>query len=250
MGGWLSPAWELTLSAIVPAVLAILILLAEQRGPLVGHIQACKGLVPAYVSAIAIVFGLFAALLASDAWQKDTLARRILNEEVDAARVIAQFSRAAGIDGQVMPKLKAYLEASSKEKHYTATAGTARAVTEKAYEELLAVVLRMPPGDGVSRTALAKGASDLKRAHDDRFYLAADRTVPIKWLSIVVFGALTQIALMLAHVGQRHHMRVVVGLFTATFSACLIVVSIFDTPFDRILFDEPAASIGKVLKAL
>jgi hypothetical protein len=248
-GGWFSPAWELALSAIIPAALAILILLAEQRGPLAAPIQACKGLVPAYVPAIAVVFGLFAALLASDAWQKDTLARRILGDEVDAARVIAQFSRAAGIEGQVMPRLKAYLEASSKEKHYTPTAEASRTVTEKAYEELLAVVLRTPLADS-SRPTLVKGASDLKRAHDDRFYLAADRTVPIKWLSIVIFGALTQIALMLAHVGQRHHMRVVVGLFTVTFSACLIVVSIFDTPFDRILFDEPAASIGEVLKAL
>jgi hypothetical protein len=35
-----------------------------------------------------------------------------------------------------------------------------------------------------------------------------------------------------------------------TRSACLIVVSIFDTPFDRILFDEPAASIREVLKTL
>lgn len=74
--------------------------------------------------------------------------------------------------------------------------------------------------------------------------------MPIKWLSIVVFGALTQIALMLVHVGQRQHMRVVVGLFTVTFSACLIVVSIFDTPFDRILFDEPATSLGALLKTL
>lgn len=250
MGGWLSPAWELALSALIPAVLAIVILLAEQRGALAAPIQACKGLVPAFVPAIAVVFGLFAALLASDAWQKDILARRILADEVDAARVIAQFSRAAGIDSQVVPKLKAYLEASSKEPHYTSAAEAARAVTEKAYEDLLAVVLRTPLADAASRATLIKGATDLKRAHDDRFYLAADRAVPIKWLSIVVFGALTQIALMLIYVGQRHHMRVVVGLFTVTFSACLIVVAIFDTPFDRILFDEPAASIGEVLKTL
>ena len=97
----MSPAWELALSVIIPAVLAILILLAEQRGPLAAPIQACNGLVPAYLPAIAVVFGLFAALLASDAWQKDTLARRILGDEVDAARVIAQFSRAAGIDSHL-----------------------------------------------------------------------------------------------------------------------------------------------------
>ncbi|MBY0321691.1 MAG: hypothetical protein K2X72_23415 [Reyranella sp.] len=83
IGGWLSPARELALSAIVPAVLAILILSAEQHGRLAWSIQACKGVVAAFVPAIAVVFGLFAALLASDAWQKDTLARRILNDEVD-----------------------------------------------------------------------------------------------------------------------------------------------------------------------
>lgn len=37
---------------------------------------------------------------------------------------------------------------------------------------------------------------------------------------------------------------------TRSTSACLIIVSIFDTPFDGILFDEPAASIGDALKAL
>ena len=42
----MSPAWELALSVIIPAVLAILILWAEQRGPLAAPIQACKGLVP------------------------------------------------------------------------------------------------------------------------------------------------------------------------------------------------------------
>jgi hypothetical protein len=169
---------------------------------------------------------------------------------VDAARTIAQVARAVGVERQVLPSLKGYLEASSKEDVYSATAETARAKTEKAFEDLLAAVVRAPLTDAALRGALIKAASDLKRAHDDRFHLADDVTVPIKWLSIVVFGALTQMALMLVHVGQRRAMRVAVGLFTVAFSACLIVIAIFDTPFDRILVDEPAASLGALLKTL
>lgn len=111
-------------------------------------------------------------------------------------------------------------------------------------------MVRAPLADAALRAPLIKGASDLKRAHDDRFHLADDLTVPIKWLSIVIFGALTQTALMLVHLGQRRPMRVAVELFTVAFSACLIVVAIFDTPFDKILTDEPAASLGAVLKTL
>ena len=247
---WLSPAWQRALSAIVPVALAFLILGAERHGPLALPIQNSKGLVAPYFSSIAVVFGLFAALLASDAWQKDTLARRILNEEVDAARNIAQLSRAAGIEDRVLPALKAYVDTSSKEEAYSPTAAVTRDRTDKAYDGLLRALLAAPIADTALRATLIKGATDLKRAHDDRFHLAEDFTVPVKWLSIVVFVALTQIALMFVHIGQRRAMRVAVGLFTVTFSACLIVVAIFDTPFDKILSDEPAASLGAVLKTL
>ncbi|CAN5914549.1 hypothetical protein BH11PSE3_BH11PSE3_20720 [soil metagenome] len=69
-------------------------------------------------------------------------------------------------------------------------------------------------------------------------------------LAIVIFGALTQVALMLVHIGQRPAMRVAVSLFTVALSACLIVMAIFDSPFDKILSDEPRTSLGVVLKTL
>ncbi len=122
---WLSSGWQIALSAIIPATLALLIFTAEARGPLAQPIQSSKGVVAPYFSSIAIVFGLFAALLASDAWQKDTQARRIVHDEADAARIVAQFARATGVEASVVPKLRAYLEASSVEEAYAPAIRTA-----------------------------------------------------------------------------------------------------------------------------
>ncbi len=247
---WLSSGWQIALSAVIPSAFALLIFAAEAHGPLAPPIQASKGVVAPYFSCIAIVFGLFAALLASDAWQKDNQARRIVHDEADAARIIAQFARATGIEAGVLPKLKAYLEASSAEDAYDPTIAASRAKTEKAYEDLLTTLVRMPGLDTASRTSLIRDARALMQAHDDRSYLADDLTVPIKWLAIVLFGGLTQIALLLVHIGQRRAMRVAVSLFTVAFSACLIVMAIFDSPFDGVLSDEPRTSLGAVLKTL
>lgn len=227
--------------------MALLIFTAEEHGPLA---QSSKGVVAPSFSSIAIVFGLFAALLASDAWQKDTVARRTVHDEANAARIVAQFSRAAGVDASVLPKLKAYLEASRAEEAYAPTIAAARAKTEKAFEELLAMLVQAPDLDVVARASMIKDARDMMKAHDDRSYLADDFTAPIKWLAIVIFGALTQIALLLVHIGQRRAMRVAVSLFTVAFSSCLIVMAIFDSPFDKILSDEPRTSLGAVLKTL
>ena len=140
------------------------------------------------------------------------------------------------------------MEASSKEEVHPRATEAAREKTEAAYQELLTTLVCVPGPDGASRASLLKGATDLKRAHDGRFYLAEDYTAPIKWLSIVIFGLLTQIALMLVHIGQRPAMRAAVGLFTVAFSTCLIVMTIFDAPFDKVLSDERAATLGALLK--
>jgi hypothetical protein len=57
MDAWLTPERQLALSAILPVVLAILILTAEKYGPLAAPIQASKGLVAPYFSSIAVIFG-------------------------------------------------------------------------------------------------------------------------------------------------------------------------------------------------
>jgi len=91
---------------------------------------------------------------------------------------------------------------------------------------------------------------ELLHTHNQRLHVANDATSTIKWLSVLVLGALTQVALLLVHVGNRHAMRVSVGLFTIAFIFCLVIIAMFDDPFQIVLAGEPRASLATALKGL
>ena len=246
----LSIAWQLVLSAFIPVILAILLLAMETHGPLAGPIQACKGVVGPYFNAIAIVFGLYAALMASDAWQKDSQARRVVSNEVNAAWMISQTARALDVSAYVLPKLKAYVELSGNEREGSRTINADRDKTEKAFAELLNALAHAPNLGSATRALLISESHTMMRAHDDRAYLADRETMPYKRLAIIIFGFLTQIAIMLVHVGYRRATRVSVALFTVTFSACLMFAAIFDSPFKTLIPDEPKASMASLMQTL
>ena len=55
---------------------------------------------------------------------------------------------------------------------------------------------------------------------------------------------------MLVHVDKPRAMRVAVGLFTVAFAFCLVIVAIFDAPFEIVLAGEPRASLKIALDGL
>lgn len=243
--------WQLTLAVAIPVLFAIVILAAEARGPLAAPIQSCKGIVTPYFNAVAILFSLYAALLASDAWEKDVHARRLVSNEANAARLIAHTAHSMGVAAAVTPKLKAYLEASGSEMDRGRMIPAARGKTEQAFDELVRAIVREPGLDPSSRAILIGEARDMMKARDDRAHLADDSTLPLKRLAMLIFGVLTQVAVMLVHVGgPRRAMRVSVGLFTIAFSVCLAFAAIFDSPFQNFIPHEPRASLGAVLSSL
>lgn len=250
MAGFLASALEIGLSAALPVAVALVIFAVEARGPLAPRIRASRGIVAPYFTSVSILFGLFAALLVSDVWQKTNAAKDAVQVESDTVLVLAHLARANGIDALVIPRLKAYAIAAGAEDPYsTGIAGT-RNETGKAYLDLLTTLSQAYGLDGQVRGAMLTAARELLRAHDERLSLANDVTAPIKWFAILVFGAITQIALLLVHVDNRRAMRVAVGLFTIAFSFCLVVVAIFDAPFDIVLAGEPRASLKLALDGL
>ncbi|MBR2817419.1 MAG: hypothetical protein IKE60_22355 [Reyranella sp.] len=241
---------DIAVSALLPVASAALIFLAEAKGPLSGPIRKTRGIVAPYFGSVAILFGLFAALLASDVWQKTNEAKRAVLAEAHAVETLGYFARANGLEELIFPRLKAYAKAASAEDPYSSAIGPARNETDKAALDILTTVSQAYGIDGSARSAMLTTARELLRAHDDRLSLANDVTAPIKWVAIVVLGALTQIALLLVHVDNQRAMRAAIGLFTLAFSFCLVVVTIFDTPFETILRNEPAASLDFTLGSL
>lgn len=55
---------------------------------------------------------------------------------------------------------------------------------------------------------------------------------------------------MLVHTGSRPAVRVSVSLFTVAFTFCLLIVAIFDTPFEVTLANEPGRTFHQTLEEL
>lgn len=193
------------------------------------------------------IFGLFSALLVNDVWQGATSAKRAVQVESGTVREIDLMARAANIDGVILPRLLAYVKAATLERPSSSAITIQRSEIGGAYEALLRALGSRPQLDPSMRAALLVAARDLFRAHEERLHYASDFTAPIKWAAILVFGAITQIALMLVHLGNRTPMRIAVGLFTVAFIFCLVIIAVFDAPFDFVLADEPAASLRLAL---
>lgn len=242
--------WDIVLSLLTPLAVALLILILEKRGPLAPALQRTTGLVGPYFTSIAILFGLFTALLMNDVWRKDNAAWQSVQAEDDALRAILQLARANDIEAELAPQIKAYVAAASRENPYSKATATARDDTDRAYEALLRQAIHVPDLDGPTRTTLLATFGELRRERDQRLFLADDETVGIKWVSILVLGALTQIAIMLVHIGNRRAIRVSVGLFTVAFTFCLVMVAVFDTPFELLLSNEPGRTLNQTIADL
>jgi hypothetical protein len=108
-------AWQIALAALLPVFFCLLLFAAEVKGPLSKTIRESTGLVAPYFTAISILFGLFAALLAGDVWQKTNNAKWAVQAESHAVYAVAHLARAHGMAEVVLPKLRSYIEAASQE---------------------------------------------------------------------------------------------------------------------------------------
>jgi hypothetical protein len=246
---WLGASnWQIVLSVGTPVAVALILFALEARGRLAAALQTPLGLVGPYFTSVAILFGLISALLMSDVWLKETAARQSIQAEDAALRALFQIARINDLPA-LAPLLKAYVAAAAKENPHSRAEPGARTRTDRAYEAIVSSVTHAYGLDGANRAFILSTAGELRRARDRRLYLADDETVGIKWLSIILLGALTQIAIMLVHTGNRRAVRVSVAVFTVAFTFCLAIVAVFDTPFETTLADEPEQTFNRTLEA-
>jgi hypothetical protein len=157
-------------------------------------------------------------------------------------RGIVQLGRVNGLEEKIVPAVKAYARAAARETPYSTAPDDARSKTDHTFEALL--------GEAIARPELLAACSDLRRARDRRLYLSDDQTAPVKWLSVLVLGALTQLALLLVHVGNRPAMRTAIGVFTVAFTFCLVMIAVFDEPFETVLAHQPEALFRQMMSEL
>ena len=104
MQGWFTawlalPIWALfaSLFAFYLAAAAILVWLSF-RSRLSGTVQSAKGVVAPFFGSVGIIFGLLAAFLSNDIWDRNKLAERVILTESDTLVALHRLALASGSD--------------------------------------------------------------------------------------------------------------------------------------------------------
>jgi len=165
-------------------------------------------------------------------------------------RSLAHAAASQRIEPLLFPRLKAYITAASAEDPTRGRALGARRSGTSPIHDLLTAITQVP----ASRPACGNICCNRRATCCVRttigFISPNDATAPIKWFAILLFGTITQIGLLLSHVEDRRTMRINVALFTIAFAFCLIIIAIFDAPYDIAVPDEPGKTLSLALEGL
>jgi len=237
--GWLMPV-----TAAIYGAVAALIWWITFRSPLRTAIQSLTGVVAPFFGAVALLFGLLLGFLASDISDRNRAATRALMSEADALRAVQTLSVAAATDmSGIRDALRAYTQSMLKDEWPTMVEDGRSATTEAAFGELLRRVsdpaIGRDAGQAVAAALLA-GVARIGSARSDRLALAEDHTNELKWLTVLILGIITQVAIALVHIERSRAQAAALTVFTVALVAALSLVAEQEQPFAGAVQVSPA----------
>lgn len=194
---------------------------------------AVKGVVGPYFAAIALLFGLFASLIATELWQRVAHANRTVETEMNALRSLLRLDEAfhpAG--GHIRPQVNAYLASLANDLSPSRTPTT----EEDSFDAIrkLYAVAAAPDAFRGNVGALSAYLQSLETVRSSRIERLAERNrriSPEKFIVLFIFGVLTQIAIGLCHAGQPRALAAAVMLFSIAFSVAVGILGLLDDPY-------------------
>jgi hypothetical protein len=212
--------------------------------PLHGKIKSLTGVVGPFIGTVSVLFSLLTGFLASDIADRNRQAWRAVHGESSAAETLNTLSRVSASDmAQIRPALRLYLQSVLAQDWPQMAEGDSSDETDAAFEVLLHEVsdpkVALASGQAV-HTALLNAAIRIRDARADRLALASDRTNDIKWITVLIIGLITQLAIALVHLERpRAHGAGVVVFSTAAIVA-LGLIALQEHPFSGDIRISPA----------
>ncbi|MCE1183759.1 MAG: DUF4239 domain-containing protein [Rhodocyclales bacterium] len=203
------------------------------------YFQGGIGVEPAIIGSVGLLFGLFAAFLANDIWNRNQTAQQAVVQEGDAIRTLARY--AEGMD----PKLTKIMHEALLDYTHTVIEKDWPAMTEgKRSKELLSRVRNISnliiSGEiGRATTPSIQGRmidayTAMRDNRQTRVQQAETRTLTIKWYALLIFGFLTQAAIAIVHINRPRPQLFAQAIFGVAFAACLSILIINEFPFSKL----------------
>jgi hypothetical protein len=212
--------------------------------PLHGRIKSLTGVVGPFISTVSVLFSLLTGFLASDISDRNRQAWRAVHSESSAAETLNTLSRVSAADmAQIQPALRYYLRSALTQDWPQMALGDSSDETDAAFEVLLHEVsapkVAQSAGQAV-HTALLNAVIRIRDARADRLALASDRTNDIKWITVLIIGVITQLAIALVHLERPRAHGAGVVVFSAAAIVALGLIALQEHPFSGDIQISPA----------
>ncbi|MET0723287.1 MAG: hypothetical protein ABWY64_21040 [Tardiphaga sp.] len=214
------------------------------RSPLSARIKTLNGVVAPFFSAVALLFGLLSGFLASDVGDRNRQALRAVQTEAGELNNIYTLSVASVTDmHEIRIALKDYARSAARDEWPAMLDGGHSPATATIYDDLLRRVSDPSitrDASGAVHGALLTAAVRVGNARNDRLSLSSDTTNDLKWISVLILGVMTQIALMLVHLEKPRAMLAALTVFSTAAVVALGLIALQEHPFQGTFRVSPA----------
>jgi len=215
---------------------ALILVFIAFRSPLRRRVQTLNGIVAPFFSSVAILFGLLTGFLASDVGERGRHAVRAMQAEASEIRNVYALSVAATSDmTDIRTALKVYVNSVLTEEWPLMMQDQPSPRTEVAYDDVLREVSDLNVGrDSGTPVQVALLAATIRAgtARSERLSISADQTNDLKWVSVLILGLLTQLALSLVHMERPRAMLTALTVFGSAAIVALGLIALQEHPYE------------------
>uniref|UniRef100_Q07PS9 DUF4239 domain-containing protein n=1 Tax=Rhodopseudomonas palustris (strain BisA53) TaxID=316055 RepID=Q07PS9_RHOP5 len=234
-----------TLAVLYFGIAAALVVLVFVT-PLGPRIKSLTGVIGPFVSCVAILFGLTTSFLGYDIVERNRQATRAVQSEAGELQNLYALSIASVTDmKKIRIALKAYIGSVLHDEwpQIGGTSGSSAPRTDAAYDELLGELSDPSISRDASATvhaAMLNSALRVGTARNTRLSLSADRTGDLKWISVLILGIITQVALAVVHLEKWRAMSAALTIFSSAAIIALGMIALQEDPFGGMFQVSPA----------
>ncbi len=204
-----------------------------------------SGVVAPYFAALSVLLALMTGFVASDTWERQRQADRIVQSESDNVLAVYDLSIAAFSDMSAIRKaLKAYVDAVVKDEWPRMSKGLLSAQADEALALLLEEVAKPEiatvAGNPV-QSALLNSVLRIRSDRGARIAVNEHSVDDTKWLGLLILGLLTQLAIGVVHLDRPRAQLAAMLIFTAGLVSTLGLIAIHEWPFEGPIAIKPFA---------
>jgi hypothetical protein len=223
--------------AVLYSGLAVALVVLVFASPLRGRIATLTGVVAPFFSSVAVLFSLLTGFLAYDVGERNRQATRAVQTEAGELQNVYTLSVASVTDmTAIRVALKAYVRSIVSDE-WPAVAGASSVQTDPAFDQLLSEISNPAISRDASapvHSAMLTAAVRAGTARSTRLSLATDRTNELKWISVLILGAITQLALALVHLEKPRAMMAALTVFSTGAVVALGLIALQEDPFSGV----------------